>query len=245
MTIIDTLRQVDLAFVVDTTGSMGPFIQAAQQQMIQVLQAIVNAYDIPLDLRVGIVEYRDHPPQEQSFVYRSYDFRESLKQVQQMINELKPNGGGDAPEAVYDGLQAACETLEWRPHSRRLAMLIGDAPPHTRCPCGQTADSVTAALEQKGVILYTLGLTPGLQNSFADLAQRTGGKYFQAGQGEAALATLQATLQAEFKDLAFDARVLELCQQSPWTVEALCQTLESSISLISASLSRLGRRGLL
>lgn len=242
---LDILRQVDLAFVVDTTGSMGPFIQAAQQQMTDMLRAVTGAAEVPIDLQVGLVEYRDHPPQDRSFVARTHGFTENLKQVQKVINGLKPEGGGDAPEAVYDGLQAAAETLQWRPNGRRVALLIGDAPPHANCQCGMTADSTTALLEEQGIILYALGLTNTVQTSFGDLAQRTGGQYFRGGQGNEAIAALQATLQSEFRDLAFDAQVLELYQAQRRSVEELCAALNNSISAVSASLSRLGRRGLL
>lgn len=36
----DELNHVDLAFVVDTTGSMGAFIHAARAQMIGILQGL-------------------------------------------------------------------------------------------------------------------------------------------------------------------------------------------------------------
>jgi hypothetical protein len=60
----DKLNQVDLAFVVDTTGSMGPFIAAAQHQMVAMLRALAEDAQVAIDLQVGVVEYRDHPPQE-------------------------------------------------------------------------------------------------------------------------------------------------------------------------------------
>ncbi|MBV7327324.1 VWA domain-containing protein [Chloroflexi bacterium TSY] len=157
------LQQVDLAFIVDTTASMGPFIQSARQQMTDMLHAVTHASPIPIDLRVGIVEYRDHPPQEHSFVTRTHRFGKDLSLIQQSINKLRPNGGGDVPEAVYDGIAAAGEQLLWRTHSHRLAVLIGDAPPHQDCACGITADEATALLEEQRVLLYSVGLTNVVQ----------------------------------------------------------------------------------
>ncbi len=109
------LNQVDLAFIVDTTGSMGPFIDLARQQMIATLHALTNDASLPVQLQAGLVQYRDHPPQDRSFVYRVHKFDSRLKRLQKTINKLKPDGGGDAPEAVYDGLKAACNELAWRP----------------------------------------------------------------------------------------------------------------------------------
>ena len=149
------LSQVDLAFVVDTTASMGQFIDAARRQMIRTLQELTAA--APIELRVAVVEYRDHPPQDRTFVSRAHVFKADLGEAQQMIEALRPDGGGDTPEAVYDGLRTVCNVLEWLPHSHSLAVLVGDVPPHgdggaddlfpEGCPCGLDADAVTALLE--------------------------------------------------------------------------------------------------
>jgi hypothetical protein len=253
---LDTLKQVDLAFVVDTTGSMGAFIGAARQHMIALLRSLTDGADTPPDLRVAVVEYRDHPPQDQSFVARPHAFEANLERCQKVINGLTPGGGGDAPEAVYDGLEAACTELKWLPHSYRLAVLVGDSPPHGTgcagdgfrhgCPCGLTAEQVTARFEQNGITLYALGLTAVVRNSFAPLATWTGGEYFEAAQAQKAIAALQELLKNEFAGIDLDRQVLELCRRDPeWTVDGMSETLASGRQRVAASLSRLGRRGLL
>ena len=62
----DEVSALDLAFVVDTTGSMTGLIASAQQRMIAMIDALLRADEV--SLRLGIVEYRDHPPQDTSFV---------------------------------------------------------------------------------------------------------------------------------------------------------------------------------
>jgi hypothetical protein len=253
---IDTLNQVDLAFVVDTTGSMGAFIGAARQHMIAVLRSLADGADIRPELRVAVVEYRDHPPQDRSFVARPHAFETDLARCQKVINALKPDGGGDAPEAVYDGLEAACTKLTWRPHSCRLAVLVGDAPPHgtgfggdgfrNGCPCGLTTEQVTARLEENGITLYALGLTAAVRASFAPLATWTGGAYFEAAEAQKAIDALQELLKNEFAGIDLDRQVLELCRRDPeWSVDGMSETLASGRQRVAASLSRLGRRGLL
>ncbi|XGW00588.1 MAG: VWA domain-containing protein [Leptolyngbya sp. BL-A-14] len=123
-----TLNQVDLCFVVDTTGSMGAFIEAAKQHLLRAIAALRQQNN--LDLQVGLVEYRDHPPQDHSFVTRRYELTADFRKMQKVINGLKADGGGDAPEAVYDGVRDACTTMRWRQYSYRMALLVGDAPPH-------------------------------------------------------------------------------------------------------------------
>src|SRR5581483_5164750 len=121
------INAVDLAFVVDTTGSMGHLISAAQKQMIDLVGEVAGAAAI--DLRLGVVEYRDHPPQDK-LVARIHAFTADLPAARATINRLRADGGGDTPEAVLDGVLGACHELVWRPHARRLAVLVGDSPPH-------------------------------------------------------------------------------------------------------------------
>jgi Mg-chelatase subunit ChlD len=88
----NALNHVDLCFVIDTTGSMGSFIEAAKQQLLDTLKLM--SADSGIDLQVGLVEYRDHPPQDTSFVTRIYPLTANLKQMQKEINKLAANGGG-------------------------------------------------------------------------------------------------------------------------------------------------------
>ena len=250
----DPLTHLDVAFIVDTTGSMGPFIDAARQHMAAMLRQLTSDAVTPVELRTAVVEYRDHPPQEMSFVTRAYDFTHELAEVQEVIARLKPDGGGDTPEAVLDGLHSSCLSLDWRPHSRRTAILIGDAhphgwrgqAPHGFCACGETVDSATAALEQKRIVLYALGLTAAVDVPFTWMARATGGLYFAAHKGQDAMAALEALLAREFADLDFDRRVREGHQKNPEaTVDSLAAAIESQPGRVAASLNRLGRRGLL
>jgi hypothetical protein len=135
-------------------------------------------------------------------------------------------------------------------------VLVGDAPPHgvsrggdrfpDGCPLGLTLDSTTASLEEQCIVLYALGLTRQVARSFGDLAQYTGGQYFAAGQGDRAIETLKALLQAEFQDLAFDRQVLEAWQGgAARSIQAISDALDSPRGKVSSSLSRLGKRRLL
>jgi hypothetical protein len=207
-------------------------------------------------LRLAVVEYRDHPPLD-PLVYRVHPFTDDLTQAQQTINKLKPGGGGgDGPESVLDGVVAACRELAWGPDARRIAVLVGDAPPHgvgycrdafpQGCPCGETIDSATAAAEEARVTLYALGLTAYVQESFGRLSRFTGGRYFDAAQGDAAVTRIKEILAREFGNLEFDRRVFELrTQERSLALDGLATRLASSRPAVSAALSRLGARGLI
>jgi len=249
----EELNQVDLAFVVDTTGSMGSLIAAARSQMVDMLRQLAASADI--ELQLGIVEYRDHPPQAKT-VYRVYPFTADLKKAQKTIESLTVDEGGDLPEAVLDGIVAACHELSWRPHALRLLILVGDAPPHgvgtagdsfaRGCPCGETIASVTRQAEEKRVTIHALGLTAHVTASFQEISALTGGRFFASQEAQKAIERIADLLKMEFAELELDRQVLtEYNTLSKLDVEALAQRLEVPHHVVSNSLVRLLSRDLI
>ena len=101
-------------------------------------------------------------------------------------------------------------------------------------------------MEQTGIVLYALGLTHSVREPFSQLAHFTGGEYFEIGRGAEAIGAIRTLLADEFGSLEFDRRVRCFCAGNPdWTVDLVCDALESPRGQVSASLSRLGRRRLL
>ena len=119
------INQFDLAFVVDTTASMSNLIHAAQKQLVQVIDALADGNDV--DMRLGIVEYRDHPPQD-NMVSRVYPFTDDSAKAKKTIKALKVDGGGDAPEAVFAGVFRRCEN--WNGARTRVALPFWSATRH-------------------------------------------------------------------------------------------------------------------
>ncbi len=249
------VNEFDLAFVVDTTASMGSFIDAAKTHMINMIDKLRKESSV--DIQLGLVEYRDHPPQD-SMVYRHYPFTSDMKQVRKDITNLRVAGGGDGPEAVFDGIIAACEELEWREHSRKVMVLIGDAPPHgvgcsgdgfsKGCPCGQTVESVANALEENSTLLYSLGLglySENAEKSFSRMSQLSGGQYFSASRGDESIKNIQGILAEEFKDLESDREVLDMWQDGCCDKKEIAEKLEYTMQKVLSSLSRLRARKLI
>lgn len=249
----DEINAVDMAFVVDTTGSMGGLISSAQRQMVQMIEAVTKAAAI--NLRLAVVEYRDHPPQDNTFVYQLHNFSADLEKTQKVIMGLKAHGGGDAQEAVLDGVLAALE-LDWRPHSRRIAVLVGDASPHgsmqpdgsfkSSCHCNQTIESVTASAEALRMPVYSLGLNNDATEPFKLISKLSGGEFFDAKQADKAIETIAEILKAEFNEIEFDRKVWAAWYENrAASNEELANLLGSDWHKVTNSLIRLHSRGLL
>ncbi|CAF1477916.1 unnamed protein product [Adineta ricciae] len=52
---------LDLVFAMDCTGSMGPYIESAKDNIHGTIEQIIA--NETSDIRLALVEYRDHPPQ--------------------------------------------------------------------------------------------------------------------------------------------------------------------------------------
>ncbi|MCX5859127.1 MAG: VWA domain-containing protein [Proteobacteria bacterium] len=117
---------LDIAFVFDTTGSMGDEI-ARLKQTIEVIHFQITQLSSLPDVRFGMVLYRDRGDE---YVTRVIPFTSRMEVFKQALDQVRADGGGDEPEEVQAGLKDALKKLEWRPSGIRLLFLIGDAPPH-------------------------------------------------------------------------------------------------------------------
>ena len=122
------MAQLDLVFLIDATGSMGPYIHEVRTRLLELVSALERS---PLcqSLRLGIVSYRDHPPQDHSYVTRVVPLTNDIERVHAAVSEVAASGGGDGPEAVTDGLFDLVR-LAWRPSAAKAVVWFGDAPPH-------------------------------------------------------------------------------------------------------------------
>jgi hypothetical protein len=118
-------RLVDLAFVLDTTGSMSEEIASVKATIQKVATSLQSRQ---LQVRVGLVEYKDRVD---PFVTKPYAFTSNLGAFSRTIAGIEAAGGGDYPEDMNAGIHAALTNLEWSPRAvARMAFVIADAPPH-------------------------------------------------------------------------------------------------------------------
>ncbi|EMD45292.1 elongation factor 2 kinase, putative, partial [Entamoeba histolytica KU27] len=75
------MTELDLVFLCDTTGSMGSYLNAAQQSIEKIINTIIQSEKC--DVRFALVEYKDHPPQDSSFAFRLTDFTDSMKCIKE------------------------------------------------------------------------------------------------------------------------------------------------------------------
>lgn len=121
-------NQLDVAFVVDSTGSMKAVVNWMKRDVHKMLHAFAMVGRKP---RGSVVFYRDHGDQ---YVTKLHSLTSNANALSKAIRGAKARGGGDVPEAVYDALAVARYKQEWAggKRSHRVIILIGDAPPHKK-----------------------------------------------------------------------------------------------------------------
>src|SRR6201990_1293673 len=144
-------QTVEVAFVLDTTGSMGPLIEGAKRKIWSIATAIVDA-NPAAEIRMGLVAYRDVGDE---YVTKTFDLTTDIQDLYAKLLELKAHGGGDWPESVNEALDVAVNKLQWTPSSdtRRIVFLVGDAPPHMDYAQDTKYPTTLAVARQKDIIV--------------------------------------------------------------------------------------------
>jgi len=175
----DGRKMLDLVFVQDCTGSQGSYITSATKNIESICAHIFESGKLqsPEDLRIGLVAYRDHPPQDHTYVVKNFGFSSDISKVHKDLSSLYASGGGDGPEAVTAALHEALN-MDWREYASKMVVLIADAPPHGIGECGDGFEEgspdghdplvIARNMASKGITLFFVACEPALSGySFA------------------------------------------------------------------------------
>lgn len=120
--------QIDVVFVLDTTGSMSGLIEGAKKKIWSIANSMLEADKTPT-VRFGLIGYRDRG---EAYVTRRYDLTEDMDSIYDKLLAFKAKGGGDMPESVNQALYESITKMSWDMGDNvlRMVFLVGDAPPH-------------------------------------------------------------------------------------------------------------------
>ncbi|KAK1221255.1 hypothetical protein PQX77_015937 [Marasmius sp. AFHP31] len=149
---------LDLVFVLDATGSMGPWIRSAENSINNIVKQIHGSKKLasPSALRVGVLAYRDVESENfVEFLTKPCPLTSNIDEVHKFLKYLGATGGGDGPEAVATALDVTindANIMGWLPSSKgahQIIVHITDAPPHgleDGDPKNPTKDAKTAGI---------------------------------------------------------------------------------------------------
>lgn len=181
-TIARSRTVVDVAFVLDTTGSMRNLIEGAKRKIWSIATAIVDA-NPQATIRMALIGYRDHGD---AYVTDRYPLTTDINALYGKLLSYQAQGGGDWPESVNEALHLAINNLDWTEGSRarRLVFLVGDAPPHMDYEQDiPYADSVAIA-KRRNIIVNAIqaGEAQDTARVWRSIAQMANGRYIRIPQ---------------------------------------------------------------
>lgn len=233
-----------VVFVLDTTRSMGPYLERTKAAVEQIVAGI-RGTDVGDKVNFGVIGFRDNPAGNPAGIgYRTQMLAPLVRRADQtaVLDALRTATSvatGSTPgfnEDSLAGVEDAVDGIDWAPvggdaFDGRYVILITDAgPKDVRDPDARSdigPAELQADAEEKGIAVLTLHLrTPDggeAQHSYAERAYRTlstfGGRsfYFPIAEGDQAI--FSATVTSMVQALADTIRV-SLGQQPALPPEA-------------------------
>ncbi len=117
------LKELDIMFMIDTTGSMVDELDYLKYQT----SAMIEKLPVQLDTMVSVNFYRD---EGDDYIVKANPFTGSVTEVTKYFSQTDSSGGGDTPEAVDAALKNAIEEHSWRKDSVKIMFLVLDAAAH-------------------------------------------------------------------------------------------------------------------
>jgi len=197
---------LDLVFLLDTTGSMSGEIREAKDRVRSLSEALRSSRPGER-VRVGVVAYRD---QGDAYVTQVSPLSDDVEVSYTFLATLTADGGGDGPEDVLAGIQTTLRDLRWdaSPGTERQVFIIADAPPHLDYPKNPTPEALIDEARERRVVVNAIGCRSLSSDGiafFRRFAYATEGSYqhigrVRAGEGGLTQAMLTALAPAAPED---------------------------------------------
>ena len=174
--------RVEVAFVLDTTGSMASLIDGAKRKIWSIANAIVDA-NPDAEIRMALIGYRDRGD---AYVTDVNALTGDIQGLYGTLVRYSADGGGDTPESVNEALDKAVRSLQWDSGAgtRKIIFLVGDAPPHMDYPNAPRYPEIVKAAVAKGIVVNAVqaGDAGDTRQIWQDIARRGQGRYLPIPQ---------------------------------------------------------------
>lgn len=150
-------RGLDVVFVLDATGNMGPFIQQAQERLEQIVGVLTGMIPPPEDqrgrrqvgVRFGIVAFKDYGDEYGINATIHQPLTSDHDRLREFLDQIVVGGGGDQTEPLHEALAVATDVnaMGWRRGSESVVVLVTEANVHLT---GREAAMATARSFSRG-----------------------------------------------------------------------------------------------
>jgi len=110
--------------LIDATGSMGSYIEAAKDESKNISEELRKLYP-EMNFQYGYVFYRD-PIDSPSDIHEVIDLTDDVNSLPDKIKRIIARGGGDLPEDWVGAYKKANEEISWR-NGNKVIIHLADA----------------------------------------------------------------------------------------------------------------------
>jgi hypothetical protein len=157
--IIETyaLDNTDFMIIIDKTSSMADDLDNIKIGLNQILEAIKSKQNIRLSVSTYGDKNIDGP-----LWYDFQNFETDFEGTMKFIENIQMTHGGDFPESVYDGIYEAFQEGFWISDSKRIVILLGDAPSLDSTLSTHNEEEIIALAKQDEINMnfYPIVLSP-------------------------------------------------------------------------------------
>ena len=127
---IENKFRIDISFILDTTSSMGYFIDRFKFNFLNIIEILKSECPEAI-FYIGLIGYKDIFDKELGDDYLDYDFTLNYEKLYEKIEEIEPDGGVDIPEDIPGAFELALNKIgqTWRGKTK-IAFLLTDSPCH-------------------------------------------------------------------------------------------------------------------
>ena len=165
----------DVVFVLDTTGSMRPYIDQ--------MKTFIRNYSSKIkemNGRVGLVVYRDAG--DEYTAKKISDLQSDTTDLLAKLDSVSAAGGGDDPEAALHASMVAMNEMKWQKGATKAIILLTDAGYHEP---DKVDGSTLAAVAKRSLEIDPVNVYPvvehHLASSYTDVAKQTSGQVVVSG----------------------------------------------------------------
>lgn len=192
---------IEVVFVLDTTGSMGPLIEGAKRKIWSIATTLIDCSP-DADIRMGLVAYRDIGD---DYVTKTFNLTTDIQGLYADLLHLQARGGGDWPESVNEALHVGVSKMNWS-HGRdstRIVFLVGDAPPHMDYAQDMKYPEVMRLARARDITVNTVqaGGARDTERVWRAIAQMGGGEYIAIPQDGGKIVIIETPYDREIIEL--------------------------------------------
>jgi len=195
---------LDIVIAFDATGSMSGEINVVKSNIRRIGTTLMKL--VP-KARISICTYRD---EDDDYLVKGLPLSNNIQEIETYLSKTFASGGGDLPEAVQEGLRWSVEKNEFRSRAKKVVLLFGDAPPHSRDlkECLELASDFQS--QNRGIVSTVTCRSETRLLEFVEIAQAGGGEAFLTSDVKQIMTQLLILVfGSEYRDEVLDKFGLE------------------------------------